>query len=80
MYYKRRVRGAEEIEREERIKNRIDYWHTKSPCSGVRKLRRLLREHDGLAVGRNLVFQVIKRDNAAITGITVAAETQEPTR
>jgi len=55
MYYKRRVRGAEEIEREERIKNRIDYWHTKSPCSGVRKLRRLLREHDGLAVGRKLI-------------------------
>jgi putative transposase len=47
--------SAEEKEREERIKRRIDYWHTKSPCSGVRKLRRLLREHDNLIVGRKLI-------------------------
>ena len=54
-YYTPRARSAEEVEREERIKKRIDSWHTRSPCSGVRKLRRLLREHDGLAVGRKLI-------------------------
>jgi putative transposase len=55
VYYKRRKPPPETIEREERIKKRLDYWHTKSPCSGVRKLRKLLREHDGLTAGRKLI-------------------------
>jgi putative transposase len=54
-YYRAKKPGAEAVEREEKIKNRLDYWHTKSPCSGVRKLRKLLREHDGLIAGRKLI-------------------------
>jgi len=43
----------------ELIKKRIDYWHTMLPCSGVRKLRRLLREHDNLTVGRKLIKRLM---------------------
>lgn len=43
------------LERAEEIKKRIDYWHTKMPCAGVRKLRQLLHKQDGLIVGRKLI-------------------------
>lgn len=55
VYYKPKEPSAEEKAREEKIKRRLDFWHTKSPCSGVRKLRRLLREQDGILVGRKLI-------------------------
>lgn len=55
VYYKPKEPTKEDKETEENIKNRLDYWHTKSPCSGIRKLRRLLREHDGLVVGRKKI-------------------------
>jgi putative transposase len=46
------------LEREEELKRRIDYWHTKLPCSGVRKLRKLLRG-EGLMVGRKLIKRLM---------------------
>ena len=55
LYYRPKAPTAEAVEREEKIKSRLDFWHTKSPCSGVRKLRRLLLEHDNLTVGRKLI-------------------------
>jgi putative transposase len=55
VYYKPKEPSRDEIEREDQIKKRLDYWHTKLPSSGVRKLRKLLREHDGLIVGRKLI-------------------------
>ena len=55
VYYKPKEQSRDEIEREDQIKKRLDYWHTKLPSSGVRKLRKLLREHDGLIVGRKLI-------------------------
>lgn len=55
MYYAPKEPSSEELEREEHIKKRLDYWHTKSPCSGVRKLKRLLRERDSLTIGRKLI-------------------------
>lgn len=42
-------------ERENEIKNKLDYWHTKMPYLGVRKLREQLKEHDGIVVGRKLI-------------------------
>jgi putative transposase len=42
-------------ERENAIKNRLDYWHTKMPYMGVRKLRNRLQKQDGLKVGRKLI-------------------------
>jgi putative transposase len=47
------------LEREEELKRRIDYWHTKLPCSGVRKLRKLLREKDSLVAGRKLIKRLM---------------------
>lgn len=41
--------------RENEIKNRLDYWHTKMPYLGVRKLRKKLQEQDHIAVGRKLI-------------------------
>jgi len=42
-------------ERENEIKNRLDYWHTKMPYLGVRKLRKQLQEQDHIPVGRKLI-------------------------
>ena len=42
-------------ERESAIKNRIDFWHTKMPYMGVRKIRNKLQEEDGMLVGRKLI-------------------------
>ena len=47
------------LEREEEIKRMIDYWHTRLPCCGVRKLRILLRENDGLVAGRKLIRRLM---------------------
>jgi len=37
-----------DLERENAIKNRLDYWHTKMPYLGVRKLRDRLQNEDGI--------------------------------
>ena len=37
------------------IKRRLDYWHTKMPYLGVRKLRRKLQDEDHIKVGRKLI-------------------------
>jgi putative transposase len=42
-------------DRENKIKNRLDYWHTKMPYLGVRKLRNRLQNEDHIAVGRKLI-------------------------
>ncbi len=42
-------------ERETEIKNRLDYWHTKMPYLGTRKLRKQLDTQDGIQVGRKLI-------------------------
>lgn len=59
-YKKPHEPNVEAVEREETLKRRIDYWHTKQPCSGVRKLRKLLREHDGLVAGRKLIKRLME--------------------
>lgn len=43
------------IERENAIKDRLDYWHTKMPYLGVRKLRNQLQNEDGIKIGRKLI-------------------------
>lgn len=37
------------------VKNRLDYWHTKMPYMGVRKLRDKLQNIDNIPVGRRLI-------------------------
>jgi putative transposase len=58
-YRNLRERNPVEIELEELRKRRIDYWHTLMPYVGVRKLRKLLREKDGLIVGRKLIKRLM---------------------
>lgn len=55
VYYKSSKPSEEESEREELIKARLDYWHTKMPYLGVRRLVSKLREEDEITVGRKLV-------------------------
>lgn len=55
VYHKPKRPTPEQIEREEKIKGRMDFWHTKYPCFGVRKLRTFLLEQDDISVGRKLI-------------------------
>ncbi|WP_420838524.1 transposase [Dehalobacterium formicoaceticum] len=54
-YYKPIKPSNEDYEREEYIKARLDYWHTKMPYLGVRRLVRKLRGEDNITIGRKLV-------------------------
>jgi putative transposase len=55
-YYEPAVQSEEERAREEQIKGRIDFWHTRFPWMGTRKLAVKLREDDGIeGVGRKLI-------------------------
>ena len=58
-YQRSREPDSARQEREELLKRKIDYWHTKLPCSGVRKLKKLLLEHDGLTAGRKLIRRLM---------------------
>lgn len=53
----------EAIEREELIKSRLDYWHTKMCYLGIRKLVRQLNEKDSILVGRKLVKRYMEEMN-----------------
>ena len=55
IYYKPKQRTEAEIEREELIKSRLDYWHTKFCYMGVRKLKSLLCNEDKISAGRKLI-------------------------
>ena len=55
VYHHAKATSDDEVKRAELIKKKLDYWHTKSPCSGVRKLRKLLRDHENLIIGRKLI-------------------------
>jgi putative transposase len=55
IYYKKKQSTNEQTEKEELIKARIDYWHTKQCCLGTRGLRNKLRKEDDLVVGRKLI-------------------------
>lgn len=58
-YYKSVKRTIEAIEREEYIKQRIDFWHTKYCYMGVRKLRNKLQNDDGIMAGRKLIRRLM---------------------
>jgi putative transposase len=60
-YYEPEVQSEEERIREEYIKGRIDFWHTKFPWMGTRKLSVKLREDDGIeGVGRKLIRRYMR--------------------
>ena len=45
----------QDLEFESLVKNRLDYWHTKMPYMGVRKLRDKLQNVDNIPVGRKRI-------------------------
>jgi putative transposase len=53
-YYEAPQPTAEEIALKEAVMNEIDYWHSRQPAMGVRRLRAKLREK-GLRTGRKLI-------------------------
>lgn len=52
VYY---VPATKDLEHENQVKERLDYWHTKMPYLGVRKLKIKLNEQDGIKAGRKLI-------------------------
>jgi putative transposase len=52
VYY---VPVEKDLEHENRVKERLDFWHTKMPYMGVRKLRNKLETEDGIKAGRKLI-------------------------
>ena len=55
-YYEPSKPSVEEVLREEQIKRRIDYWHTKHSWMGSRSILKKLRQDDGITdIGRHLV-------------------------
>ena len=63
LYYKPMQSAEEAVMREEYIKSRIDFWHTKDCTWGHRKLCRLLRREDKIDIGRKLVLKYMKEMN-----------------
>jgi len=60
-YYEPKKPGEAATEREEYIKKRLDYWHTRHCWMGSRKLANKLREDDGIeGVGRHLVRRYMR--------------------
>ena len=53
-YYKPAETADATLEYEDRLKGRLDFWHTKHPCFGVRKMRDVLRE-EGHVVGKKRI-------------------------
>lgn len=54
---------VEALAREELIKNRLDYWHTKMCYLGIRRLVHLLKKEDSITVGRKLVKRYMEEMN-----------------
>jgi len=59
VYYKEKERTAEEILWEEDVKARLDYWNTKYPAFGARKLKVFLLQ-EGILIGRKLVTRFLR--------------------
>ena len=48
-----------DLQYENLVKNKLDYWHTKMPYMGVRKLRDKLQNIDNIPVGRKLIKRLL---------------------
>jgi putative transposase len=59
IYYKAREKTTERILWEEHVKARLDYWNTKYPALGARKLKAFL-QNEGIFIGRKLVTRFMR--------------------
>lgn len=55
VYYIPKPPSPDAIELDEKIKARLDFWHTKQCCLGTRGLKKKLQKEDGITVGRKLI-------------------------
>ena len=69
MYYQPVEPAEKALEREEYIKSRIDYWHTKFCYIGHRKIKEKLVQEDGIAIGRKLV-RTLYGGNEYLSGLS----------
>ena len=60
VYYTPKTPTKEQLEREEYIKSRIDFWHTKQCYLGVRRIRDKLRKEDNIHIGRKLIERYMR--------------------
>ena len=59
LYYKPIPPDEEKHQREEHVMARIDYWHTKMPYLGSRKLAVQLQKEDGIDITRKVVRRLM---------------------
>lgn len=59
-YNQPRTPSPEEVEYEQEVKKRLDYWHTLMPYLGTRRLREKLIREDGLHIGRKLIRRYMR--------------------
>jgi putative transposase len=59
-YNKPKLLNQAKIDFSEKVMKRIDFWHTKQPCRGVRGLREILQKQDGLRAGRKLITRLMR--------------------
>lgn len=59
MYYTPKTPDEQAVERKEAIMARIDYWHTKNPAWGSRKIKKLLNK-DGYSITRKTVRKYMR--------------------
>ena len=58
LYYEPKPSSAAALQRKEKLMEHIDFWHTKMPYLGIRKLVQKLQE-DGYSIGRKLVRRLM---------------------
>lgn len=63
VYYKPKKRTNEDINKEEYIKGRIDYWNNKFSHYGARRLTILLNKEDEIDIGKKLVKRYMREMN-----------------
>lgn len=59
-YYKSRPADKADIEFEELIRRRIDYWHTRFCYMGHRKIAKKIQNEDGFPAGKKLVKRLMR--------------------
>lgn len=78
VYYHPVMPSPETIEREDLIKQRLDFWHTKHCCFGVRSLRNKLHKEDNLLVGHKRIRRYMRE--MGIYAVYPKPNTSEPNK
>jgi len=58
-YNKPTLPNNEKLMKDELYKNKLDFWHTIMPYAGVRKLKKLLKEHEKIYIGNKRIRRLM---------------------